>query len=116
MSWLRDWRVLSIAGFACLLAAGAPMLTHIPGIWSTPERWTEARKGWLYRSAQIPPSDVKDVLRSERIDVVLDLTDDTPDPVRDAERAAAESLGLRYLHLPVVLPREKKIESLARAV
>jgi protein tyrosine phosphatase (PTP) superfamily phosphohydrolase (DUF442 family) len=109
------------AGAACLLvAAAAPTgilpFSHLPGIWSLPDRWTEARPGWLYRSGQIPASDVADVLREMRIDVVLDLTDDTPDRVRDAEKVAAEKLGIRYLHLPVVHPRSVVIANLSAAV
>lgn len=117
---LRDRRVLAGAALCLLVVAAAPTgvlpLSHLPGVWSLPERWTEARPGWLYRSGQIRPSDVLDVLREQRIDVVLDLTDDTPDGWRDAERAAAEKLGIRYLHLPAVHPRPVLIENLARAV
>ena len=38
-----------------------------------PDRWREARAGWLYRSAQIAPGDVEAFLRNERIDTILDL-------------------------------------------
>ena len=107
--------VLCLAG-AVGAYAGVIHFSHLPGVWRVPQRWTEARAGWLYRSGQIPPSDVADVLRAERIDVVLDLTDDTPDHVRDAERVAAEKLGIRYLHLPVVQPKRTVIENLSTAV
>jgi protein-tyrosine phosphatase len=117
---LRDRRVLVVAAL-CVLAAAAALtgvwpLSHLPGVWSVPGRWTEARPGWLFRSGQIPASDVADVLREERIDVVIDLTDDKPDRLRDAERAAAEKLGIRYLHLPTEYPKELILTNLAKAV
>jgi protein-tyrosine phosphatase len=121
--WLRDRRVLAVAALLLVLAAVeaiAPTdvlgLSHLPGVWREPDRWTEARAGWLFRSGQIPASDVKQVLRERRIDLVLDLTDDTPDKTRDAEAAAAESLGIRYLHLPVEHPKSLVIANLANAV
>ncbi|HKC52354.1 MAG TPA: dual specificity protein phosphatase [Myxococcota bacterium] len=120
LDYLRGRRALAALAVCVLVAAAAPTgilhLSHLPGVWSLPARWTEARPGWLYRSGQIPAADVADVLREMRIDVVLDLTDEEPDPVRDAEQAAAEKLGVRYLHLPVVQPRSLVIANLARAV
>jgi protein-tyrosine phosphatase len=123
LAWLRDRRVLAVAALLLVLAAVeaiAPTdvlgLSHLPGVWREPDRWTEARAGWLFRSGQIPASDVKQVLRERRIDLVLDLTDDTPDKTRDAEAAAAESLGIRYLHLPVEHPKSLVIANLANAV
>jgi protein-tyrosine phosphatase len=114
-SILRDRRVW-VGAALCLLAAAVLPFSRLPGVWRMPDRWTEARPGWLYRSGQIPASDVAEVLRAERIDVVLDLTDDTPDRTRDAEQAAAEKLGIRYLHLPVVHPQPVVIANLATAV
>jgi protein-tyrosine phosphatase len=112
--------VLSAAALVCLVAAAAPFgvarLSHLVGGSSLPNRWTEARAGWLYRSGQIPKRDVADVLRDQRIDVVIDLTDDERDATRDAEKAAAEKLGIRYLHLPVGHPQSAVIENLANAV
>jgi protein-tyrosine phosphatase len=115
---LHDRRVLAFAALVCLVAAAAPtgLLSHLPGVYSLPDRWTEARPGWLYRSGQIPASDVQQVLAAEHIDVVLDLTDDSPDGKRSAERVASEKLGIRYLHLPVEHQKEKVISNLARAV
>jgi protein tyrosine phosphatase (PTP) superfamily phosphohydrolase (DUF442 family) len=119
LAYLRDRRVL-VALALCVLAAatatGVLPLSHLLGFHARPERWTEARPGWLFRSGQIPAADVADVLHDRRIDVVLDLTDDTPDKVRDAEQAAAEKLGIRYLHLPVEQPRSVVIANLATAV
>ena len=114
---LRDRRALA-AVVVCLVAAvpfAAVRVSRLIGV-SDPNRWTEARAGWLFRSSQIPASEVADVLRDKRIDVVLDLTDDAPDPTRDAEKAAAEKLGIRYMHLPVVQPKAVVIENLANAV
>jgi len=62
-----------------------------------PRRWTEARTDWLFRSRQIPASDVAAVLCKQRIDVVIDLTDKAIDPEREAEEAAAIALYARLL-------------------
>jgi protein tyrosine phosphatase (PTP) superfamily phosphohydrolase (DUF442 family) len=114
---LRDRRVLAVVALAVLVAAvGMARLTRLVGPSSLPDRWTEARAGWLYRSGQIPARDVAGVLRDQRIDVVLDLTDDEGDVTREAEQAAAEKLGVRYLHLPVAQPTSVVIENLANAV
>ena len=112
---LRDPRVIAVAAILCLVAAAAP-LTRFLGSSDLPSRWTEARPGWLYRSAQIPGRDVAGVLQKQRIDLVLDLTDEQTDSARSAEQAAAEKLGIRYLHLPVAQPKSVVIANLARAV
>jgi protein tyrosine phosphatase (PTP) superfamily phosphohydrolase (DUF442 family) len=98
----------------CTLALVA--FSHWRDASTLPDRWTEARPGWLYRSSQIRASEVEDVLRDQRIDVVVDLTDDVPDKVQDAERAASQKLGIKYLHLPVQQPRERVVSNLAAAV
>ncbi len=117
---VSKWRALSVAALCLAVAVGAYTrvipFSHLPGVWHEPERWTEARAGWLFRSGQIPPSDVLEVLREKKIDVVLDLTDDSPDAMRDAEHAASETLGIRYLHLPVEHPAGRVLENLANAV
>jgi protein-tyrosine phosphatase len=82
----------------------------------SPARWVEARPGWLFRSRQIPASDVATVLRKQKIDVVIDLSDDPIDPIRDAEAAAADELGILYLHVPVSSGAERQIEGFGRAV
>lgn len=79
-----------------------------------PDRWREARAGWLYRSAQIAPGDVEEFLRNERIDTILDLSSEDIDPLRDAETVASRELGIRYFHLPV--EKGTKIDNLAKAV
>jgi protein tyrosine phosphatase (PTP) superfamily phosphohydrolase (DUF442 family) len=104
---------LCAAVLLCLVAAAS---SHLSPFDRAPERWTEARKGWLFRSSQIPAGDVEAVLREKKIDLVLDLTDASPDSRQDAERAAAGRLGIRYLHLPVQQPRERVVANLAAAV
>jgi protein tyrosine phosphatase (PTP) superfamily phosphohydrolase (DUF442 family) len=111
----------SFALIAVLLVLGAapfaaPRLARWFGVSRLPDNWTEARKGWLFRSGEIPAADAANVLRSERIGTVLDLTDADHDAGSGAERAAAEQLGVRYVHLPVAQPREAVLANLARAV
>jgi len=103
----------------CVLAAApiaAPPLARWFGVSRLPDNWTEARKGWLFRSGEIPAADAANVLRSERVGTVLDLTDADHDAGSGAERAAAQKLGVRYVHLPVAQPREAVLANLARAV
>jgi protein-tyrosine phosphatase len=113
------WIALSVA---LALSAGTavwayPPLGRLVGISRAPDNWTEVRPGWLYRSGRIAPGAVADVLRDKRIDVVLDLTDETKDDdARAAERAAAESLGIRYFNFPVAQSRSVALSSFARAV
>ena len=107
----RWWPWGGLLGAALLVAlmavrpfAGSPL----------PDRWREARAGWLYRSAQIAPGDVEEFLRNERIGTILDLSSDEVDPLREAEAVASRDLGIRYYHLPV--EKGTKIENLAKAV
>lgn len=112
MSANRRWWVwggLLGAGLLVALVAARPFASS-----PLPERWREARAGWLYRSAQIPPGDVEQFLRNERIGTILDLSSEDVDPLRDAETAASRELGIRYYHLPV--EKGTKIENLAKAV
>jgi protein-tyrosine phosphatase len=81
-----------------------------------PERWTEARAGWLFRSAQIPARDVESVLRAKRIDLVIDLTDEESSPERTAEVEATRALGIRHLHLPVPPKHDRAVQSYGEAV
>jgi protein tyrosine phosphatase (PTP) superfamily phosphohydrolase (DUF442 family) len=93
----------------------APVARHF-GVSPLPDNWTEARAGWLYRSGEIPTADAKNVLRSQRIATVLDLTDAENDVNSQAEQRAARELGIRYLHLPVQPPKSAVLASLAHAV
>ena len=81
-----------------------------------PRRWTEVREGWLYRSAQISAGSVAKVLHDERINLVIDLTDDVKDPDFEAEATAARALGVRYLHAPVSPNQDEAIAGYAHAV
>jgi len=112
-------RSLALAIALFLLVAGpfaVPRIERWLGVSRLPDNWTEARKGWLFRSGEIPAADAANVLRSERIGTVLDLTDADHDAGSGTERAAAEKLGVRYLHLPVAQPKEAVLANLARAV
>ena len=112
-------RSLALLAALLVLAAApfaAPRVARWFGLSRLPDNWTEARKGWLFRSGEIPAADAANVLRSEHIGTVLDLTDADHDSGSGAERAAAEKLGVRYVHLPVAQPREAVLANLARAV
>lgn len=105
------WTIGAVIGAAALavgLIAAPPFGSPLP------DRWREARAGWLYRSAQIAPGDVERFLRDQRIDTILDLSSEEVDPLRDAEEKASRELGLRYYHLPV--DRGTKLDNTAKAV
>ena len=108
----RRWWALGLVGSAALVAVlvAARPFARPP----LPDRWREARAGWLYRSAQIDPADVEPFLREQKINTILDLSSEDVDPLRDAETSAARELGIRYYHLPV--ERGTKVENLAKAV
>jgi protein-tyrosine phosphatase len=103
------WRASLVAALGLLALAGS---RGVP----LPERWTEARAGWLYRSAQIRAGDAEAVLRARRIDLVIDLTDEPWSAARDAEQRAARALGIRYLHAPVPPVHDVAVRSYATAV
>jgi len=103
------WGLVGGAALVAVLVAARPF-----GRAPLPDRWREARAGWLYRSAQIDPADVEPFLRAEKIDTILDLSSEDVDPQRDAESAAARDLHIRYYHLPV--EKGTKVDNLAKAV
>jgi protein tyrosine phosphatase (PTP) superfamily phosphohydrolase (DUF442 family) len=114
-------RSVALLATLLLLAAAlfaAPRVARWFGVSRLPDNWTEARKGWLYRSGEIPAADAANVLRNEHIGTVLDLTDADHDKAAGsaAERAAAAKLGIRYVHLPVEQPRSALLAALAQAV
>src|SRR5262245_47003629 len=108
-------RVWLWGGALCGVALAAALVAARPFARAPlPDRWREARAGWLYRSAQIDPGDVEQFLRNEKIDTILDLSSEDVDPLRDAETAASQRLGIRYYHLPV--EKGTQVENLAKAV
>ena len=106
--WLWGGLLGGVALVAVLMAARPFARAPLP------DRWREARAGWLYRSAQIDPGDVEQFLRNEKIDTILDLSSEDVDPLRDAETAASHKLGIRYYHLPV--EKGTQVDNLAKAV
>jgi protein tyrosine/serine phosphatase len=66
-----------------------------------PRNFGVVEEGFLYRSGQIHPRIVEDVLREHGIDLVIDLARDDPRAASArAELAAVEALGIRKLDLP----------------
>ena len=103
----------TVFGLAVVLAALALVsLDRSP----LPRRWTEVRDGWLFRSAQISAAAVERVLRDQRINLVIDLTDEPDDPDFAAEAIAARALGVGYLHAPVTANAGEAIVGYAHAV
>jgi protein tyrosine/serine phosphatase len=66
-----------------------------------PRNFGVVEEGFLYRSGQIHPRIIEDVLRDHQIDVVIDLArDDLRLESARAEIAAVEALGIRKVDLP----------------
>src|SRR5262249_3162663 len=70
------WSLLGGAALVAVLVAARPF-----GRSPLPDRWREARAGWLYRSAQIDPRDVEPFLREPKIQTILDLSSQDVDPL-----------------------------------
>lgn len=65
-----------------------------------PRNWGVVEEGWLYRSGQVHPRLIEDLLREHRIDLVIDLARDRPgDEAAAAEVRAVRALGIRKLDL-----------------
>jgi protein tyrosine/serine phosphatase len=67
-----------------------------------PKRWATVERDCIYRSGQLSPSLVKKTLKRHKIAVIVDLTDDTPqDKDQQAEKRAAQELGIRLTRFPL---------------
>ena len=68
-----------------------------------PKNLAEVEGGWLYRSGQIKPNLIEGTLRDLKIDLIVDLSHDLRgrDASQNAERAAAEKLGIEVQRFPM---------------
>jgi protein tyrosine phosphatase (PTP) superfamily phosphohydrolase (DUF442 family) len=63
-------------------------------------RWGVVEQGLIYRSGQIDASLIESTLRDEKIKTIVNLCKlDVEDPDQNAERRAAEQMGIRYVNL-----------------
>ncbi|NOZ21722.1 MAG: dual specificity protein phosphatase family protein [Planctomycetes bacterium] len=67
-----------------------------------PRRWVEVEPGKLYRSGQVSPRLIRDVLEKHKIQVIVDLT--APDHRNEAQQRedrVAKELGIEHIRLPL---------------
>jgi len=68
-----------------------------------PKRWVAVEKGCIYRSGRLSPSLVRKTLKRHKIAVIVDLTqEELLDRDQQAERKAAEQLGIHLTRFPLV--------------
>ena len=88
-------RNIAIAAVALLMLGGIRY-----GHWALVEhRMVTVEEGELYQSAEIPPAELVELVADRGIQAVIDLRDTEPQKM-EAEAAALEGTGVRYLHLP----------------
>jgi protein tyrosine/serine phosphatase len=82
-----------------------------------PKRWGVVEEGKIYRSGQLSQHLVKQMLESNRIQVVVDLTwDDPNEPNHQAEIAAITELGIERRLCPLLSDGTGDVHIYARAV
>ncbi len=98
-------RIRASAGRRAGLIAAGLLLVSAIGVaawfWSlTPKRFDDVVAGQLYRSGEVSAAQLEHVTRRYGIQRVLCLLNPT-DPRTQAERAAAEALGLDWVNVPL---------------
>jgi protein tyrosine phosphatase (PTP) superfamily phosphohydrolase (DUF442 family) len=92
-------------------------------VWETtakdqlvPRRFVEVSPGLLYRSGEIAPRLIEDVLRENHIDLVVALLHDADRPAAIAEREAARALGIERIVIPLRGDGTGRVDRFAKAV
>src|ERR1700690_3705806 len=106
LTQLAPWLTLRRAVVVAFLAASAAWLNHS---WSHdwqylfhPRAWYVVEDGKLYRSGQIAPRLITDVLRGHHIRVIVALTQRKPGEVaQDTEDRSARALGIEQFRFPL---------------
>jgi protein tyrosine phosphatase (PTP) superfamily phosphohydrolase (DUF442 family) len=100
----RGWRkrlpVVVLA--ACLLGGAGWFWEDVAKDRLIPKRWATVEEGRIYRSGQLSAALVRKMLVRHGIKVIVSLTGEIPhDPDQEAEKKAAEELGIELLRLPL---------------
>lgn len=89
-----------LMGTLAALAAGAVGVGVYREFFALPKRFAAVEEGRLYRSGRLEPGDLERLQREFGIRVVLSLNNpESPESI--AERQEAESLGMRWLNVPL---------------
>jgi len=115
----RRWRAVAVlisVVAAGLLAANHRQVTALRDRF-IPKRWGVVEEGKIFRSGQLSRHLVKQMLESNRIQVVVDLTwDDPNEPNHQAEVAAIAELGIERRLCPLLSDGTGDVHIYARAV
>lgn len=102
----------AVAVLAALLLAGGGLVVHLgldgrlPGLPGYPKRFAVVEEGVLYRSAQPTPRHLRNLVRDKGLRTVLIVREGESERVLE-EKAAAERLGLKVIHLH--LPSRQRV-------
>lgn len=95
MTGLRPWtqRLVAVLALGLVASAGGYYYwVHVN------YRFMTITEGRVYKSAQMPPADLKERVKKYGIRTVIDLRH--PGPWTDAERQAMQDVGVRYFSIP----------------
>lgn len=81
-----------------------------------PKRFGVVDAGLVFRSGQISPRLIKQVLEEHKIKTIVDLQGEKHDAAHDAEQQAARELGINYYRYPLSGDGTGKIEHYAEAL
>jgi predicted protein tyrosine phosphatase len=112
----RGRRAVWIAGCAGALLLSGALVWIFARYELIPKRLVAVEPGQLFRSGQISPRLIRDVLEDHQIAVVLDLTFGDEPTAQTAERESARELGIRYVNIPLDGDGRGSTKDYARAV
>jgi len=95
-------KLLAAVAIACLIGGGVWFWKNVAQDRLIPRRWAAVEEHSIYRSGQLSSALVKRTLRSHGIKVIVALNSETPtDKNQQAERKAADELGIELLRFPL---------------
>jgi protein tyrosine phosphatase (PTP) superfamily phosphohydrolase (DUF442 family) len=98
--WRKPLPVVILA--ACLLGGAGWFWDQVAKDRLIPKRWATVEEGRIYRSGQLSAALVRKTLVRHGIKVIVALTGEIPhDPDQEAEKKAAQELGIELLRLPL---------------
>lgn len=101
----------------CLAGSGAWLWDRVIRDQVIPRRWIAVEEGYIYRSGQLSASLVRDTLQKHGIKVIVALTGEKPgNRDYEAERKAAEELGIELRRFPLRGNGTGEVEHYAEAI
>jgi predicted protein tyrosine phosphatase len=109
------WKI--VVAVVCVLGGAFWLWEEVLEYHVLPKRWRTVEEGSLYRSGQLTDTLVERTLEKHGITVIVDLTHEVPgDEYQQAERQAADDLGIRHTRFPLKGDGTGKIENYADAI